>query len=332
MSKKITIFNTQSYEIEVLNIANKKFNFELNFQTKPLTKESANLAEKSEAVSIGTEMVDADAINALYDIGVKVIALRSAGFNNVDLKAALGKIRIVRVPAYSPHAIAEYAVGLMLSLNRKINRAFERTKNDNFLTEGFMGFDMYQKTVGVIGTGHIGKVVAKLLKGFEMNVLCYDVYPDNNFAQQIGVKYVNLDELYQQSDIITLHCPLTEDNEYMIRDKSINQMKTGVMIINTGRGKLIHTAQLIDAIINGKVGYAGLDVYEEEEHYFNKDFSNKIIKDDDLARLLSFNNVIVTSHQAYFTKEAVTNIAMTTLQNIADCTDGKALSNEVKYK
>ncbi|MFR9164930.1 MAG: 2-hydroxyacid dehydrogenase [Dysgonomonas sp.] len=332
MTHKVTVFSTQNYELETIGEVNEDFGFDLNFRTERLDVQNAFLAKDSEALAIGTDLIDAELIDKLQALGVKIIALRSAGFNNVDLKAAADKIKIVRVPAYSPHAIAEHAVGLMLSLNRKIHRAYWRTKDDNFSTEGFMGFDMYQKTAGVIGTGKIGKAVAQLLRGFGMEVLCYDVYPDNDFIKSIGAKYVSQDELYANSDIITLHCPLTKDSEYMICDESIEKMKNGVMLINTGRGKLVNTKHLIDALISGKVGYAGLDVYEEEENYFNRDLSNQILKDNTLARILSFNNVIVTSHQAYFTKEAVINIAETTLQNIDDFFNGKQLVNEVAFK
>ena len=263
--------------------------------------------------------------------GVKLLALRCAGYNNVDLKAAAEcGIAVVRVPAYSPYAVAEYTVALMLSLNRKIHRASWRTRDGNFSLHGLLGFDMHGKTAGIIGTGKIAKKLISILRGFGMNILAYDLYPDYNFARENQVVYTTLDELYHSSDIISLHCPLTEQTKYLINDYSISKMKDGVMIINTGRGQLIHTNALIEGLKNKKIGSAGLDVYEEESQYFYEDRSDKIIDDDTLARLLSFNNVIVTSHQAYFTQEALSNIATTTLQNVRDFTLGKPLENEVK--
>lgn len=276
------------------------------------------------------DTVDADVIKAMAENGVKLLALRCAGYNNVDLEAAKGRLTVVRVPAYSPYAVAEYTVALMLSLNRKIPRASWRTRDGNFSLHGLMGFDMHGKTVGVIGTGKIAKILIGILRGFGMKILAYDLYPDYKFAEETGMTYTTLDELYHRSDIITLHCPLTAETKYMINEDSISKMKDGVMIVNTGRGQLIHTNALIEGLKNKKVGYAGLDVYEEENEYFYEDKSDKIIDDDTLARLLSFNNVIVTSHQAFFTKEALRNIANTTLQNIKDFEEGKPLVNEVK--
>ncbi len=258
--------------------------------------------------------------------------MRSAGFNNVDMATAYNKIKVVRVPEYSPHAIAEHTLALMLCLNRKIHRAYWRTRDSDFSLHGFMGFDMYRKTAGVIGTGKIGKTVVSLLLGLGMKVIGYDLFPDKNFAKETGIKYVSLEEIYKTSDVITLHCPLTKETEHMINEESVAKMKDGVMIINTGRGKLINTKHLIDGLLSGKIGYAGLDVYEEEGEYFYEDFSDKVLTDDILARLLSFNNVIVTSHQAFFTKEAMGNIVETTLQNISDYFNGSVLKNEVIYK
>ena len=250
---------------------------------------------------------------------------------DVDLKAAAENgITVVRVPAYSPYAVAEYTVALMLSLNRKIPRATWRTRDGNFSLHGLLGFDMYGKTAGIIGTGKIAKKLIAILRGFGMNILAYDLYPDYNFAREHQVVYTTLDELYRSSDIISLHCPLTEQTRYLINDYSISKMKDGVMIINTGRGQLIHTNALIEGLKNKKIGSAGLDVYEEESEYFYEDRSDKIIDDDTLARLLSFNNVIVTSHQAFFTREALANIAATTLMNIKDFMEHKKLENEVR--
>ena len=236
----------------------------------------------------------------------------------------------MRVPAYSPYAVAEHTVALMLALNRRIPRATWRTRDGNFSLNGLLGFDMHGKTAGIIGTGKIAKILIQILRGFGMNILAYDLYPDYNFAREHQVVYTSLDELYHSSDIISLHCPLTEQTKYLINDYSISKMKDGVMIINTGRGQLIHTNALIEGLKNKKIGSAGLDVYEEEGDYFYEDKSDRIIDDDVLARLLSFNNVIVTSHQAFFTHEALENIASTTLQNIKDFAENKSLANEVK--
>ena len=265
----------------------------------------------------------------MVENNVKLLALRCAGFNNVDLAAAKDKLPVVRVPAYSPYAVAEYSLALMLSLNRKIHRAYWRTRDGNFSLNGLMGFDMHGKTIGIIGTGKIAKILIKILKGFGMRILAYDVFPDHKFAEEEGITYTTLDELYRESDIISLHCPLTEETRYLINDSSIDKMKDGVMIINTGRGQLIHTNALIEGLKEKKISAAGLDVYEEEGDYFYEDKSDKIIDDDVLARLLSFNNVIVTSHQAFFTKEAMQNIAETTLQNIEDFRLNRPLVNEV---
>ena len=250
---------------------------------------------------------------------VKLIALRCAGFNNVDLKAAAEYgIPVVRVPAYSPHAVAEYAVMLMLTLNRKVHRAYWRTRDGNFSLHGLLGFDMYGKTAGIVGTGKIARELIRILKGFGMEVLAYDIYPDPEYAVRAQIEYVSLDELYRRSDIISLHCPLTDATRYMIDGAAIGRMKPGVMLINTGRGQLIHTEALIEGLKEKKIGAAGLDVYEEEAAYFYEDTSDRIMDDDVLARLLSFNNVVMTSHQGFFTREALDNIAHTTLQNIND--------------
>ena len=256
-----------------------------------------------------------------------------AGFNNVDLKAAEeAELPVVRVPQYSPYAVAEHAVALMLSLNRKIHRAYWRTRDGNFSLHGLMGFDMNGKTAGIIGTGKIARILIRILKGFGMNILAYDLHPDQRFAEEAGITYTTLDDLYARSDIISLHCPLTPETEHLINTDSIGKMKDGVMIINTGRGKLINTEMLIDGLKSKKVGAAGLDVYEEEGEYFYEDKSDRIIDDDTLARLLSFNNVILTSHQGFFTKEALHNIAEVTLHNIRDFLESKPLINRVSLQ
>ncbi len=334
MAYTIAFFGSQPYDERSFTETNKDFGFELRFYKGTLNKNNVILTQGVDAVCIFVnDTADAEIIEALKDNGVKLLALRCAGFNNVDLKAAeKANIPVVRVPAYSPYAVAEHTVALMLALNRRIPRATWRTRDGNFSLHGLLGFDMHGKTAGIIGTGKIAKILIQILKGFGVNILAYDPYPDYNFARESKIVYTSLDELYHNADIISLHCPLTEDTKYLINDYSISKMKDGVMIINTGRGQLIHTNALIDGLKNKKIGWAGLDVYEEEGNYFYQDRSDRIIDDDVLARLLSFNNVIVTSHQAFFTKEALGNIAQTTLQNIKDFVSGKKLVNEVSLK
>lgn len=332
MAYTIAFFDTKPYDEASFNEKNKEFGYELRYYKGHLNKNNVILTQGVDAVCIFVnDTGDAEVLRMMADNGVKILALRCAGFNNVDLNAAAAVgITVVRVPAYSPYAVAEYTVALMLSLNRKIPRASWRTKDGNFSLHGLMGFDMHGKTAGIIGTGKIAKILIRILKGFGMNILAYDLYPDYNFAREEQIVYTSLDELYHSSDVISLHCPLTEQTKYLINDYSISKMKDGVMIINTGRGQLIHTNALIEGLKNKRIGSAGLDVYEEEGEYFYEDKSDRIIDDDVLARLLSFNNVIVTSHQAFFTHEAMSNIAVTTLQNIKDFLSQKPLLNEVK--
>ena len=329
---KITFFGTQPYDRDSFDRANATLGFECNYHRSHLNLNNVALAQDTDVVCIFVnDTADAETIDRLAAMGVKLIALRCAGFNNVDLNAAARhRIPVVRVPAYSPYAVAEYAVALMLALNRKIHRAYWRTRDGNFSLHGLLGFDMHGKTAGIVGTGQIAKVLIRILKGFGLNILAYDLYPDREFAANEGVEYVPLEQLFRQSDIISLHCPLTEQTRYMINEKAIDQMKEGMMLINTGRGQLIHTEALIEGLKKKKIGSAGLDVYEEEAAYFYEDTSDRIMGDDMLARLLSFNNVIVTSHQGFFTREALDNIAHTTLQNVRDFSDGRRLTNEVR--
>ena len=330
MAYKIAFFGAKPYDIASFDKVNEKYNYDIRYYKGHLNPNNVVLTQDTDVVCIFVnDTADAAVIDAMVDNGVKLLALRCAGFNNVDLKAAKGKLPVVRVPAYSPYAVAEYSLALMLSLNRKIHRAYWRTRDGNFSLNGLMGFDMHGKTIGIIGTGKIAKILIRLLKGFGMRILAYDLYPDMKFAGEEGISYVSLDELYRESDIISLHCPLTDQTKYMIDKDSIDKMKEGVMIINTGRGQLINTNDLIEGLKEKKIAAAGLDVYEEEGEYFYEDKSDKIIDDDLLARLLSFNNVIVTSHQAFFTKEALHNIAETTLQNIEDFRCHRPLVNEV---
>ena len=308
---KVILFGTQPYDRESFERIRPAFGFEVCYHRSHLNASNVVLARGADAVCIFVnDVADADTIRELAAMGVKLIALRCAGFNNVDLTAAARYgIPVVRVPAYSPHAVAEHAVALMLALNRKIHRAYWRTRDGNFSLHGLMGFDMYGKTAGIIGTGKIARELIRILKGFGMEVLAYDLYPDEAYAAGAGITYVPLEELYSRSDIISLHCPLTDRTRYMIGDVAISQMKPGVVLINTGRGQLIHSEALIDGLKEKRIGAAGLDVYEEEAGYFYEDTSDRIMDDDVLARLLSFNNVIVTSHQGFFTREALDNIA-----------------------
>ena len=334
MNNKIVFFGTHSYDRHAFTDLNasKGFNFELIYHRSFLDLNNADEIHGAEAVCIFVnDKADRAVLEKLKNNGVKVIALRCAGFNNVDLRAAkeLG-LKVVRVPAYSPHAVAEHVVALILTLNRKTHRAYTRTRDGNFSLHGLMGFDLCGKTAGVVGTGKIARVLIKILQGFGLNVLAYDVYEDKEYEKESGIKYVSLDTLYQNSDIISLNCPLTESNRYLINKDSIAKMKKGVMIINTGRGPLINSLDLVEALKSGQVGAAGLDVYEEEHDYFFQDRSDNIIADDNLRSLMSLNNVLITSHQAFFTHEAMTNIVTTTLQNVKDFYEGKELVNEVK--
>ena len=327
---KVAFFDAKSYDEVSFNKTNADYGFDIRYYQEHLNLKTVPLAKGADVVCIFVNAeCNAAVIDELIKNGVKLIALRCAGFNNVDLHAAKGRIKVVRVPAYSPHAVAEYAVSLMLALNRKIFRAVNRTREGNFALKGLMGFDMHGKTAGIVGMGRIAKELIKILHGFGMRVMAYDLYPDQDFAKQYDVQLVSLDELYAQSDIISLHCPLTPETTFLINAQSIAKMKRGVMIINTGRGKLIHTEDLIEGLRTKQVGSAGLDVYEEEKNYFYEDRSDKIIDDDVLARLLMMPNVVLTSHQAFFTAEAMHNIALTTLESIKEFSEGKALTNEV---
>ena len=301
--------------------------FELVYFESRLRPESVKLAEGCRAVcAFVNDDIGASTVRSLADIGVEMIAMRCAGYNNVALKEATGKLRVVRVPAYSPYAVAEHAMGMILMLNRKLHKAYIRTRDFNFSLNGLIGFDLHGKTAGVIGTGKIGRSFIDICRGFGMEVIANDPFP----AEGSGIDYVSREELFRRSDIISLHCPLTDETRYMIDGAAIGRMKPGVMLINTGRGQLIHTEALIEGLKEKKIGAAGLDVYEEEAAYFYEDTSDRIMDDDVLARLLSFNNVVMTSHQGFFTREALDNIAHTTLQNINDFAEHRELRNEVR--
>jgi len=331
--KRIIFFDAKPYDQEFFDRANRQHGYEIRYIGSRLSADTATLAAGHDAVcAFVNDDLSAPVADVLYQNGIRVIAMRCAGYNNVDLKAAFGKIHIARVPAYSPYAVAEHAVALILTLNRKTHKAYNRTRDSNFALGGLLGFDLHGKTAGVIGTGRIGKILAEILKGFGMRVLAFDRFPAPDWAAAAGVEYVPLDQLYRQTDIISLHCPLTAETEHMINADSLAQMKDGVMLINTSRGALIQTQDLISALKSGKIGFAGLDVYEEEDEYFFEDRSGEVLTDDILARLLTFPNVLVTSHQAFFTKEALTNIAETTLSNLDIFFRGETMENEVCYR
>lgn len=326
---KILFYDSKQYDIDSFNRENKEFGYTLKFLDFKLTIESVEFAKGYDAVCVFVnDNVNEQIIDRLHSLGVQMIALRCAGYNNIDFKSAFGKVHVTRVPSYSPYAVAEHAMALIMTLNRKTHKAYNRTKESNFNIGGLMGFDLYKKTIGVIGTGKIGQKFINIANGFGMRVLAYDKFPNKT----LNVEYCDLEKLYKESDIISLHCPLLKDTEYIINSDSINKMKNGVMIINTSRGGLIDAKALIDGLKNRKIGSAGLDVYEEESDYFFEDFSDDMISDDVLARLLSFPNVLVTSHQAFLTNEALKNIANTTLNNIKEYFTGSKEFNEICYK
>lgn len=323
---KIAFFDTKPYDKNSFNNSLDSKNIEFKFFETKLNEDTVKLAKGYDAICVFVnDTVNAEVINALYSYGVKLIALRCAGFNNVDLKAAHNKIAVVRVPAYSPYAVAEHTMALLLTSVRRIHKAFIRTKSFNFSLSDLTGFDLYGKTVGVIGTGKIGRIFINICKGFGMKILAYDKFPDNS----LDVSYVSIDELLKNSDIISLHCPLTEETYHIINKESISSMKNGVMIINTSRGALIDAEALLEGIKSRKIGGACLDVYEEESDFFFEDYSSHIVEDDTLARLISMPNVIVTSHQAFLTEEALANIAKTTIENIEEFLMTGKCENEI---
>ncbi|AEJ60859.1 D-isomer specific 2-hydroxyacid dehydrogenase NAD-binding protein [Spirochaeta thermophila DSM 6578] len=330
----ILMYDTKPYDREFFESVNQRYGFTIKYLSDRLTDDNAILAKGYDAVCLFVnDYVTPKVAEVFASAGVKLIALRCAGYNNIDLPSVYGKIHVVRVPAYSPHAVAEHTVALLLALNRKVHRAYWRTREFNFSLTGLMGFDLHGKTAGIIGTGQIGRLVAQILgDGFGMRILLHDPYPAGEWAASHRFSYVPLETLYRESDVISLHCPLTPQTIHLINDESLSLMKKGVFIVNTGRGKLIDTKALIQALKRGHIGAAGLDVYEEETEYFFEDHSDTHIQDDVLARLLTFPNVLVTSHQAFFTREALTNIAETTLKNIDDFFSGRSLENEICYQ
>jgi D-lactate dehydrogenase len=329
---RLAIFDTHRYDREALETANARFGHAFTFFEPRLTLQTAQLAAGFPAVcSFVNDRLDAATLEELYAGGVRLVALRSAGFNHVDLGAAarLG-VRVVRVPEYSPHAVAEHAVALVLALNRHLPRASARVRDWNFSLDGLVGFDLHGKTVGLVGTGRIGQVAARIFRGFGCRVLCFDLAPDEAFARELGVHYAPLEELYREADILSLHVPLTPRTHHLIDDTALARMKRGVMLVNTGRGALVDSRALLGALKSGHVGAAALDVYEEEEGIFFQDLSNQVLHDDVLARLLTFPNVLVTSHQAFLTHEALANIAETTLASVQAFERGEPLLHEVR--
>lgn len=326
---KVAFFDTKPYDREFFEAEGEKHGIEFKFFETKLTEDTVSLCEGYDGVCIFVNDTANEAvIDGLYQAGVKFIALRCAGYNNVDVKKALGKIHVVHVPAYSPYAVAEHAMAMLLTSVRRIHKGYNRTKDFNFSLAGLTGFDLYGKTVGIIGTGKIGMVFANICKGFGMNILAYDKFPN----ESAGLEYTDLDRLLKESDIISLHCPLTKETYHMIDKAAIDKMKKGVHIINTSRGALIDAESLLEGIKSRKVGGACLDVYEEESDIFFEDFSGHIVEDDTLARLITMPNVIVTSHQAFLTREALSNIAQTTVENISELVKKGFSQNELCYR
>ena len=325
----IAFFDAKEYDRQSFEAANVSGEFSIRFLETRLTPDTYKLAEGCDVVCVFVnDEINSFVIDKLCSMGIRLIALRCAGYNNVDVEYAYGKIHVVRVPAYSPYAVAEHAMAMLLTSIRRIHKAYIRTKDFNFSLDGLTGFDLHGKTVGVIGTGKIGRIFIDICRGFGMNVIAYDKFP----AADSGIEYVSLSSLWELSDIISLHCPLTDENRHMINAATIDQMKKGVVIINTSRGALIDTEALVEGIKSRKIGAACLDVYEEESNIFFHDYSNHIVNDDTLARLISMPNVIVTSHQAFLTNEALSNIADTTLNNIEEYFTNDYSVNEVCYK
>ena len=316
---KLAFFDAKSYDMPGFDAAAKDTGLEIKYFETRLNEDTVSLAAGFDAVCVFVnDNVNAAVVEKLYHYGVKIIALRCAGFNNVDIHACQGKLRIFRVPAYSPHAVAEHAMALLLTINRRTHKAYIRTRDFNFSLQGFVGFDLYGKTVGIIGAGKIGRVFADICKGFGMNILAYDKFPN----EASGLHYTSLDEIFEKSDVISLHCPLTDETKHLINAGSIAKMKKGVTIMNTSRGALIDTEDLIEGIKSKRIGAACLDVYEEEGDFFYEDCSGHVMQDDTLVRLIAMPNVIVSSHQAFLTKEALDNIAATTVSNVLNYFQG----------
>lgn len=325
--EKVAFFDTKPYDRIWFDKLNK--DFEIEYFESRLRPESARLAEGCRAVcAFVNDDIGERTMNTLAGLGVKVLAMRCAGYNNVSLKAAQGKITVVRVPAYSPYAVAEHAMGMILMLNRKLHKAYIRTRDFNFSLNGLIGFDLHGKTAGVIGTGKIGRAFIDICRGFGMKVIANDPYP----AENSGIEYVSREEIFRQSDIISLHCPLTSDTRYIINEQALSLMKPETIIVNTSRGKLIDSEALLNALNEKRIGGAALDVYEEETDLFFEDNSDRIVTDEILSLLVSRPNVLITSHQAFLTNEALQSIAEITLKNLRDYFAGNNLEYEIHYK
>ena len=330
---KIAFFDTKPYDKPSFDKYGEQHGVEFKYFEAKLNEDTAELAHGFDGVcAFVNDTINAEVIDKLYALGVKVLALRCAGFNNVDMKHAYGKLHVLRVPAYSPYAVAEHTMALLLTSIRRIHKAYIRSKDFNFSLSGLTGFDLYGKTVGVIGTGRIGRVFIDICRGFGMKVLAYDKFPAKEIEDGERVRYVELDEIFEKSDVISLHCPLTEDTHHLINEDALGKCKKGVVLLNTSRGALVDAEALLAAIKSRKVGAACLDVYEEESDLFFEDNSGHIMEDDTLARLISMPNVIVTSHQAFLTEEALSNIAETTVQNIVDVFERGECPNELCYR
>ena len=330
---KIAFFDTKPYDRPSFDRFGEAQGVTFKYFETKLNEDTVELAAGYDGVCVFVnDTVNAKVIDRLCELGVKVVALRCAGFNNVDMKHAFGRVHVLRVPAYSPYAVAEHAMALLLTSIRRIHKAYIRTKDFNFSLNGMTGFDLHGKTVGVVGTGRIGRVFIDICRGFGMRVLAYDKFPAEGLDNGDTVRYVGLDELFRESDVISLHCPLTEETYHIVDERSLAQCKRGVVIINTSRGALVDAEALLAGIKARKVGAACLDVYEEESELFFEDFSGHIVEDDTLARLISMPNVIVTSHQAFLTEEALENIAETTVQNLLDFFERGQCPNELCYR
>ncbi len=326
--KTLAFFDTKEYDKTFFDALKEKHGIHIRYFEDKLSAQTVSLADGADAVcAFVNDTVDRAVIERLHQMGIRLVALRCAGYNNIDFKSAYGKVHVVRVPAYSPYAVAEYTMALLLAVNRKVHKSYIRTRDFNFSLNRLVGFDLHGKTVGIIGTGKIGQIFANICKGFGMNIVAYDAYPND----KLGINYVDLETLCAQADIISLHCPLTESTHHMINADTLGKMKDGVYIVNTSRGALIDTEALLDAIRSRKVGGAALDVYEEETEIFFEDFSDSLIGDDTLSLLLSMPNVIVSSHQAFLTKEALENIAEVTFENLDAFFAGDTLKNEICY-
>ncbi len=327
---KVAFFDTKEYDKKAFDEYNKEYGYQITYFENKLTEETAVLAKDFDAVCVFVhDVVNKKILKKLREYNVKVIALRCAGYNNVDMKNT-GDIKVVRVPEYSPHAVAEHAVALLLGLNRKTYKAYQRTKKYNFSLDGLLGFDLYGKTVGVVGTGRIGTAFIRIMNGFGCNVVAYDPYKNTDLEKELGFKYVTLKELFKLSKIISLHCPLTEETNKIINKEAMEAMQNGVYIINTSRGELIDTKELVKELADGEIAGLGLDVYEDEGEYFLNDMSNSYKRDKNLSILLTMPNVLITSHQGFFTEEALDKIAKDTMKNIEDIMQGRKCINEVE--